>query len=247
MENPTINTALEPPFSIQNDLVQNYDDGMASIQSCDLIHLRIEQATGKTSLLRRLTQVRLFSMILECAFGTYQWNNKYLKLPSKQFDKELDTSQMPFHFRLSYWTWSTVLASLITFLFGTSMAVFVPELTWFQSGAAMLLIAGTGWLVQASIAYLGIGNKRNEYLSNLVTIMWLGTIPLLPAALLDFFLPNPNFLIPLVAVAFSSLMMLRQHFVRTQSLQLSQIWTLSWFLVLQSTALIWIALLTDYL
>lgn len=235
------NTSTSPACPLRRHAGNSeYEDGMAAFATCDMVELQMQRAAENQTWIKPLMKVWLFRAVAECALGTHYWNKSYIKLPLRNYEQRFDTSVMPFHFRLSYLTLTTVLASLVTFLFGAALSVIVPKYTWIEAGGAMLMIAGTGWLVQGLLAYSKIGTKKFEYLSHMATVMWLGVLPLLPAALLLILLPNPTVQIPLVAVAFSSLMMLRQHFVRMNALQASQVWTLSWLLALQSTAWFWI-------
>jgi hypothetical protein len=148
---------------------------------------------------------------------------------------------MPFHFRLSYWTMSTVLAMLFTFLFGVSMHTLVPEYSAIDLGLGMLVIAGTGWLLNGAFVLLALHERKLDHLSHNFTIMWGGTVPLALASILLFFGLNWPIL-PILAVAFSSIWMLGQHIQRTRELQLSLGWTLIWLLSLQCTAWTWLAL-----
>ena len=244
MKAPTLqpsNSQLPCPLS-QQSRNRDYEDGMAAFTTCDAVALRIQSAAESRPWLKPFLKFGLIRSIAECAFGTFHWNKGYLKLPHKNYEQGIDTSEMPMHFRYSYLLLSTVIASIVTFLFGASLAVFFPEFSWLEGGGAMLMIAGTGWVLQTILATWQMGSKKFEYLSHMASIMWLGVLPLLPAALLLLFLRDPSPQIPMLAVGFSSLMMLRQHFIRLNSLQTSQVWTLSWLLSLQSTAWLWIAI-----
>ena len=216
----------------------------SSLQGCDEIALLVQAAAEKQVWLQQILRFSLFRAIAECAYGTFHWNGSYLRLPSKRFEKTIDTRKMPFHFRLSFLLFNTVFASFITFVFGASLTAFFPNYAAFEWGGIMLLVAGTGWLWQGLLATWQLGPKKQEYLSHLATIMSLGVLPLIPAALFNFFLPEPMPILTIGAVGFSSLMMLRQHYIRLNALQISQVWTLSWLICLQSTAWLWLYIFT---
>ena len=83
-------------------------------------------------------------------------------------------------------------------------------------------------------------NKTLDYIGHLGSIMVAGLLILLPWMLFHAITSIENVYLPLVSVVVSSAVMLYLHIHRIRHLQLSQAWTVSWFLSLQSGAIYWI-------
>jgi hypothetical protein len=79
-----------------------------------------------------------------------------------------------------------------------------------------------------------------DYIGHLGVIMLIGVLVLLPGICVSWLTEYQYPAIPFVSVLLSSGLMCRQHFVRIRSLDLNQLWTLAWFVVLQATAMFWI-------
>lgn len=163
--------------------------------------------------------------------------NRRIMVPSRPQTATFDCTPR-FHrgYRLAFIGYAIVLASLLTLLFGRSVGGYWPLA---GVGGKMLLICGTGWLVQMLLALLFMKEKAIDYLGHLAVLMIIGTLVLLPGVglggLTDYQFP----MIPLLSVAFSSTLMTWQHVRRIRLMGLSQGWTWSWFFTLQSTAACW--------
>jgi hypothetical protein len=125
----------------------------------------------------------------------------------------------------------------ITYAFGQSLN---PLFSISSGGIDMLLIAGTGWVIQILLSALLPKEKRMDYVGHLGVIMLIGVLVLLPGICLSRFTGYQYLAIPLISVLLSSSLMGWQHLIRIRNLGLSQLWTLAWFVVLQSTAIFWI-------
>jgi hypothetical protein len=139
-------------------------------------------------------------------------------------------------YRLAFIGYGIVLASVLTLLFGRSVGGYWPVA---GIGGKMLLICGTGWLVQMLLALLFMKEKCIDYLGHLAVLMIIGTLVLLPGVGLSWLTDYQFPIIPLLSVAFSSTLMTWQHVRRIRLAGLSQGWTLGWFFILQSTAAFW--------
>jgi len=138
-------------------------------------------------------------------------------------------------YRLRFIYIAVLIAGLLTYAFGASLENTLP----IGNGSfKMLLIAGSGWVVQIILALVFLKQKQLEYMGQLAVIMLLGVFVLVPGILLSTIWASP--VVPLVSVIFSSGLMVHQHIFRILHLQLSQSWTWLWFISLQSTAAAWV-------
>jgi hypothetical protein len=140
-------------------------------------------------------------------------------------------------YRIAFILFAIFSSTGITYAFGQSLN---PLFSFPSGGTHMLLIAGTGWAVQIGLASLLLKDKRIDYIGHLGVVMLIGVLVLLPGICISRFTDFQYFAVPLISVLLSSSLMCRQHFIRVRSLGLHQIWTVIWFVVLQSTALFWI-------
>jgi hypothetical protein len=143
-------------------------------------------------------------------------------------------------YRITYILLCLLISILLTAMFGVSLKGFFPRIDSFTAAGQMVLIAGTGWVLQILFAAGVIRGKALDYVGHLSTIMVVGLLILLPWMLLHFITGSLNIYGPLISVAASSLCMLVLHFQRTKHLELSQLWSLSWFFFLQGTAYFWV-------
>lgn len=183
---------------------------------------------------------------IQFVYKTLAYNRYIVSTPRKDMPACDCMPVVPPLMHLSYLAYSLVVALLVTFLFGAGLQAFVPQISMWQGGVAMLAIAGTGWVVQGLATWLGFGDKRFQYLRHMFTIMRKGVMPLLPVAILMLLIPELHPAIPCLAVLYSSGMMLRQHYLRIWQLGASQWWTVCWFFALQTTALGWVFLFVKY-
>ena len=133
-----------------------------------------------------------------------------------------------------------IMAILLTALFGISLRSFFSGMSASDAATQMLLMAGTGWIFQILIAIVMLRDKALDYIGHLGTIMVLGLLILVPGML---FFACTGILtpwVPAVSVLLSSGCMLYLHICRVRYLEISQGWTITWFLFLQSTAVFWI-------
>jgi hypothetical protein len=161
--------------------------------------------------------------------------------PASGFDCTPDFS---LRYRIYFVAMAISIASLITYAFGVSLSYFTGSGI---SGIDMLCIAGTGWVVQILLTLCMPlpfqPRQRINYIAHLGVIMVLGVFILLPGICLNTLTAYQYPLIPTISVFISSGTMLWQHISRVRHLQLSQGWTIGWFLILQATATFWLWLL----
>jgi predicted DCC family thiol-disulfide oxidoreductase YuxK len=192
----------------------------------------------KIPFIKRTVQLPPVNTFFRWLYHLVSYNRRVI-IPSTPSQQGLDCTP-DFHksYRQQFIGLAILVSVLITWLFGESVAKYLPPTSF---GLKMVLIAGTGWVVQMGIASLYLkGQQRINYWGHLGVIMILGVLVLLPGIWLGNLTGHTSLLIPLTSVLLSSSLMLWQHQVRIKHLQLSQAWTLSWFLVLQSTAILWL-------
>ena len=135
----------------------------------------------------------------------------------------------------------TLLISVsLTVMFGISLKDFFSGISTLDAAAQILLMAGTGWLIQILLAGFLLKEKAIDYVGHLGSIMVAGLLTLIPWMLFHAITGIQNFYLPAVSVLFSSIYMCYLHVHRIKYLELSQAWTISWFLLLQATAFFWI-------
>lgn len=144
-------------------------------------------------------------------------------------------------YRIIFMVFAVLISALITFLFGRSAAPYV-SVDQFSGGWQMLLIAGTGWIVQAVMVILLKRENKLEYLDHLSVVMIIGVLILLPGIVLSSLTDYQYWLTPVISILLSSGIMLWQHLKRVDHIKASQVWTMSWFLALQLTAWMWVYL-----
>jgi predicted DCC family thiol-disulfide oxidoreductase YuxK len=139
-------------------------------------------------------------------------------------------------YRTAFIGFAYVAAILITYIFGHTIGNY---LTINNGGYKMLLIAGSGWLIQTMAALL-FARKKTDYVGHLSVMMLIGVLVLLPGICLSVLTQYNYPGIPIASVMLSSLIMFWQHHRRIRYLQISQWWTAGWFILLQGTAAFWI-------
>lgn len=142
-------------------------------------------------------------------------------------------------YRLSYIALTTSIAIFLSALFGLALAGFSPGLLPDAPALQMILVTGTGWVLQIALALMVMKGQALDYIGHLGSIMVAGVLILVPGMLLSA-TGATSIYIPLLSVLLSSGWMLYLHVHRVHALRLSQAWTVSWFALLQATAIFWI-------
>lgn len=140
-------------------------------------------------------------------------------------------------YRLAFIAFAIVFSSLVTYAFGESLNRYLSEP---NGGWKMLLIAGTGWVVQMLLAGIFLKENKIDYWGHLGVLMVLGVLILLPGIWLTHFFGPQSPWLSILSVVLSSSTMLWQHTRRIILLGLSQWWSFVWLIALQGTAAFWI-------
>lgn len=143
-------------------------------------------------------------------------------------------------YRVAYIVITLLISVILTSLFGISLRSFFIGTSPVEASIQMLLMAGTGWILQIILAMLLLKEKALDYIGHLGSIMVVGLLILVPSILFHFITGIENIYLPALSVLLSSGYMLYLHIHRTKYLEISQWWTLSWFLLLQTTAAFWV-------
>jgi predicted DCC family thiol-disulfide oxidoreductase YuxK len=167
-------------------------------------------------------------------------HNRYIiALPKSQFHCDCFPDRVV-KFRVSYIAITLMISIILTGMFGMSLNGFFPRLFSFEAAGQILLIAGTGWVIQMGLAGFMMRDKALDYIGHLGSIMVVGLLILVPWMLFYAITGISNPYIPALSVLLSSAYMLYLHVHRVRYLELSQTWTITWFLLLQATASFWI-------
>jgi hypothetical protein len=162
--------------------------------------------------------------------------NRRIIIPRTPASKGIDCSpDFNFKYRMVFIGFALIVSTLVTYFFGRSVAHYINDDAQ-TTGWQMLLVAGTGWLMQIGAAILFMKEKKIDYIGHLGVVMILGVLLLLPGMLIGALTGHSSWLVPAVSVLISSGTMLWQQVKRTKHLHISQGWTMLWFLFLQSTA-----------
>jgi predicted DCC family thiol-disulfide oxidoreductase YuxK len=186
-------------------------------------------------LLRFRPVFKLFSFL----YKTQAYNRYIIATPKSKFQCDCFPDRV-MAYRISYLVLAIVISCLLTALFGISLRNFFTGIAAHEAAVQMLLMAGTGWVVQIMLAMIFVRHKALDYIGHLGSIMVAGLLILVPWMLLHAVTGITNIYLPLFSVLVSSACMLYLHVHRIKYLEMSQAWTIAWFVSLQSTALYWI-------
>jgi predicted DCC family thiol-disulfide oxidoreductase YuxK len=172
-------------------------------------------------------------------YKTLAYNRYIIATPRSNFKCDCFPDKVV-RFRVAYIAFAILLAVLLTAAFGLSLRSFFDGMSLSQAAFEMLLIAGTGWVIQIFLAITFLKDKALDYVGHLSSIMVVGLLVLVPWTLFHFVTGIRVIAFPAISVCVSSLFMLYMHMGRAKHLELSRRWTLIWFFGLQSTASFWI-------
>jgi predicted DCC family thiol-disulfide oxidoreductase YuxK len=242
-ELPDAQAAQIDPERFRNEMAVIDTDGGSTIYGADGIRKIFSE---KWVLAKLFFSIPGIMRPIRFIYRTLAHNRYVISTPRKDMPVCNCEPDAPAISHVAYLGFCTVVAVLVTFFFGSGLAIYDSTVTALGSGIGMLLVAGTGWLLQGLHAWLAFGENRFQYLRHMCTVMRMGVMPLLPAAILMYIFDDLSPWVPFLSVVWSSGMMLRQHYLRIWRLSASQGWTFSWFLALQCTALGWIIFIVEY-
>jgi hypothetical protein len=232
---PALSTLVDPG-KFRNGMALIDTSGNATLYgAAGVAHIFSSQYKAAAILFRSKTIQEIFGFF----YKILAYNRYIIATPKSKFGCDCFPDKIE-KYRIAYILLATLTAVVLTALFGASLRKFVPGATVFSAMGQMLLIAGTGWVIQILCAAALLKNKALDYVGHLGSIMVAGLLVLVPSILFYFISGMLVFYIPLISVFISSACMLYLHVKRVKFLGLSQAWTVSWFLFLQSTALFWL-------
>lgn len=192
--------------------------------------------SGKFSFVKQLMRIKPMYWFLKKLYATISFNRRII-IPPKNSKISCDCApDFNLKYRVVFILFAILFSSLVSWWFGEIVAAYFGRN---GGGYQMLLIAGTGWALQILLAISILKHQRMDYIGHLSVIMIIGVLLLVPGNILSLITNYQYAIIPAISVCISSGVMLWQHSRRTAHLQLAQAWTLSWFLLLQATALFW--------
>jgi predicted DCC family thiol-disulfide oxidoreductase YuxK len=172
-------------------------------------------------------------------YKTQAYNRYIIATPKSNFLCDCMPDRV-LKYRVSYIVLTLLTAVSLTAMFGVSLSGFFNGISPSAAAGQMLLMAGSGWVIQILLAVSLMREKALDYIGHLGSIMVVGLLILIPWMLFYAATGILNFYLPAASVMVSSAYMLYLHIQRIKYLELPQAWTVSWFLMLQSTALFWI-------
>ncbi|HTF20280.1 MAG TPA: hypothetical protein VK658_19550 [Chryseolinea sp.] len=190
-------------------------------------------------MLNTLLNIKTFFRIFDFLYKTQAFNRYIIATPKSSFMCDCFPDRVV-KYRMSYIIMTVIFSVFLTSMFGLSLRHFFHDVSALDAAVHMLLMAGTGWVIQIVIAIISLREKALDYIGHLGSIMVVGLLILVPWMLLSFNSQISTPYLPTASVCISSIFMLSMHIGRVRYLQLSQRWTLSWFILLQSTASFWV-------
>jgi predicted DCC family thiol-disulfide oxidoreductase YuxK len=179
----------------------------------------------------------LFSFL----YKTQAYNRYIIATPKSKFKCDCFPDKVV-KYRISYIVITLLISIFLTAIFGISLRKLFTGIAASEAAMQMLLMAGTGWVLQIGLAIIMLRDRSLDYIGHLGSIMVVGLLILVPSMLFYAITGILTPYVPALSVIASSAYMLYLHIARIRYLELSQRWTVSWFLFLQSTALFWIYL-----
>ncbi len=190
----------------------------------------------KVSWLKLIKSGSFAFVFLQFFYHTISYNRYFLFPRKKVFICDCDPPFVP-RFYKQWIGLGTFFSVLISFLLGYVLAGLIG-LPAIDLGFKMLVIVGLGWIIQALLAKVVMRKREfQDYSRHLALIGLVGVLILLPVLVF-----SPIFPVPLsryflaFCVLLSSAIMSYMHFKRISFMNLSQLWTLSWFVWLQLCA-----------
>jgi hypothetical protein len=177
--------------------------------------------------------------LLNFFYKTQAYNRYIIATPKSQFKCDCFPDRVA-KYRINYIVMTILLSIFLTAMFGISIRNFFTGISMSEAATQMLLMAGSGWVLQIVAAMVVLREKALDYIGHLGSIMVVGLLILVPSMLFYFLTGILTPWLPAISVLFSSVYMLYLHMSRVKYLEISQGWSVSWFLLLQSTALFWI-------
>lgn len=194
----------------------------------------------KLKLLRHLFGFRPFFLLFRFLYKTLAFNRYVVATPRQQSISCNCYPEAATRYRLAYIAFAVLTSVVLTMLFGASVheALGVQP---FEGAVQLLLIAGTGWVIQILLATFSLDRQQAlDYIGHLGTVMVAGLLVLVPSICFYFISGVLFYPLPVLSVLCSSGLMLYLHYHRALYLGLPQRWTVQWFMLLQVTAVLWL-------
>lgn len=195
--------------------------------------------SSKYKLIDLLLGIKPLFRIFKFLYRVQAYNRYIIATPKSKFHCDCFPEKV-IPFRLAYIGITVTLSVLLTILFGISLKGFFADLSSKEAAIQMLLMAGSGWVLQILAAGLLLKDKALDYIGHLGSIMVVGLLILVPSMVLTGIAEIQWIWLPALSVFISSMGMLYLHIHRVKHLEISQAWTFSWFLFLQATASLWV-------
>jgi hypothetical protein len=195
--------------------------------------------SSQYKLVNFLFRFKPFFALFNFIYKTQAYNRYIIATPKSNFKCDCFPDRVV-KYRVSYILMTLLISVLLTTAFGISLKNLFTNISIKEAAIQMLLMAGTGWVLQILLAIVMLRDKALDYIGHLGSIMVVGLLILVPPMLFSALTGIVTPWVPAISVMLSSGYMLYLHINRVRYLELSHGWTISWFLLLQSTALFWV-------
>jgi predicted DCC family thiol-disulfide oxidoreductase YuxK len=170
-------------------------------------------------------------------YKTQAYNRYIIALPKSKYECDCFPDKV-LKYRLSYIVLTFLFSIGFTGILGMSLSDFIKGKSLIQSALEMILIAGAGWTIQLVIALIFMKDKKLDYVGHFGSIMVVGLLVFSPWITLQNIFHFSNLWFPIISIVFSSGVMLWLHYERVKYLKLDQAWTVSWFVLAQSSSVV---------
>lgn len=239
---------LDPPLSNQVD-PERFKNVMALIDTAG--GRTLYGAEGVAYIFSRqykladfLLRSKIIFQLFNFGYKTLAYNRYIVATPKSKFICDCFPDRVV-KYRVSYILVTSLIAVILTALFGIAFRRYISNDSPLNAAMQMLIMAGTGWVLQILLAIGVLKEKALDYIGHLGTIMVAGVLVLIPAMLISALSAVTTPWIPAISLLISSGYMLYLHIKRVRYLSLSQGWTFSWFFLTQLTALCWFVYLLE--
>jgi hypothetical protein len=195
--------------------------------------------SAKSGLFRALFSRAWFKSLFAFLYKILASNRYIIALPKSNFQCDCHPVNV-FQYKLAYIIITITISLILTALFGFSLKGFFSGMSSMKAAVEMLLIAGSGWVLQIGLALMIMRKNAVDYIGHLGSTMVVGLLILVPSILIEILFHLNIYWIAALSVTISSGTMLYLHIHRVRALQLSAFWNFSWFAFLQTTAFFWI-------
>ncbi|HXA01328.1 MAG TPA: hypothetical protein VNW99_05025, partial [Cytophagaceae bacterium] len=125
---------------------------------------------SKSQIINALLSVKPLFSIFYFLYRVLAYNRYIVAVPKNYFQCDCYPDNIA-KYRISYVIITIFTSVVLTFLFGISLKDFFPGMSYEKAAIEMLLIAGSGWVLQIILSLVLLKNNALEYIGHLGSIM----------------------------------------------------------------------------